>query len=176
MVCKLGWAWVGVAAFALAGGCVERGGDAAAALAGLAQASVVEAGPRWRVRLGSEGALPAEVVTRLNGSCDLIVVRTPGEWVAVWRALGVGYCPEAPDLGAGSIVGLAARLGEPADGSWPLELGMVRVERGWGLLRWQVGPGFYHPVIGPAFVDLAYVRGLRHVKGVEIGTESFVLR
>ena len=120
--------------------------------------------------------MPDPTVTCLNGSCDLVVVRTPSEWAALWRALGTGRCPAAPDLSAGTVVGLSARLGEPADGSWPLALTGARVQGGLGLLWWQVEPGVFHPVVGPAFVDLAYVRGLRQVRGVYIGRESFVLR
>ncbi|HUW84425.1 MAG TPA: hypothetical protein VMZ31_16695 [Phycisphaerae bacterium] len=181
LVCKRRWvgisvALAGAAVFWLAGGCISPGGDTEAALTRLGQAPVVAPGGRWRARLSLEATLPERVVTCLNDSCDLIVVRTPSEWAALWRTLGAESCPAAPDLAAGAAVGLAARLGEPADGSWPLELAAARVERGSGLLRWQIGPGLYHPVVGPSFVDLAYVRGLRHVKGVYIGTESFVLR
>ena len=181
MVCKRRWAetsvaLAGAAVFWLAGGCIGRGGDTEAVLTRLGQAPVVAPGGRWRARLSLEATLPDRMVTCLNDSCDLVVVRTPTEWDALWRTLGAESCPATPDLAGGAVVGLAARLGEPADGSWPLKLAVARVERGLGLLRWRIEPGLYHPVVGPSFVDFAYVRGLRQVKGVHIGTESFVLR
>ena len=140
------------------------GGDTEGVLTRLGQAPVVAPGGRWRARLSLEATLPDRVVTCLNDSCDLVVVRTPTEWDALWRTLGAESCPATPDLAAGAVVGLAAKLA------------VARVEGGLGLLRWQIEAGLYHPVVGPSFVDLAYVRGLRQVKGVHIGTESFVLR
>lgn len=142
----------------------------------LEQAPLVAPGQRWRARSNLEAAWPEGVATFLNDSCDLIVVRTPGEWAALWRTLGAATCPAAPDFSAGAVVGLSARLGEPADGSWPLELTAAKVEGGMGLLWWQIEAGLYHPVAGPSFVDLAHVRGLRQVRGVYIGPESFLLR
>ncbi len=179
-VCKCRWAETslavaGAAALWLAGGCIAPGGDTKAALTDLEQAPVVAPAGRWRARLSLAAAWPEGVATCLNDSCDLIVVRTPSEWAAVWRTLGAGSCPAAPDLSAGAVVGLSARLGEPADGSWPLELTAARVDQGLGLLWWQIEAGLYHPVAGPSFVDLAYVRGLRQVRGVYIGPESFLL-
>jgi hypothetical protein len=162
--------------FWLGGGCIDPGGDSEGVLTRLEQAPVVAPGGRWRARLSLEAAWPEGVATFLNDSCDLIVVRTPGEWAAVWRTLGPGSRPAAPDFSAGAVVGLSARLGEPANGSWPLELAAARVEQGLGLLWWRVEPGLFHPVAGPSFVDLAHIQGLREVRGVYIGPESFVLR
>jgi hypothetical protein len=179
-VCKRRWLriCVGLAvatALVTVGGCLGARDGTEAAPGALERAPLVAPAARWRARPASEAGLSSLPVTQLNDSFSLIVVREASEWAALWRGLGVQDYPEGPDFASGVVVGLAARLGEPAGGLWPLELRAVRVRGGWGLLFWQVDPGFYHPVTGPSFVDLAHVPGLRHVQAVRIGAESFIL-
>jgi len=137
---------------------------------------VVTATMRWRGRLVSPGALSGDIVTRLNEAFDLVVLREAGQWLRLWAAVGEPVAPAAPDFSLGVVVGLVARVGQPVDGSWPVEVGAIRLLRGVGCVEGRISAGLYYPLVGPAFVELVYVPGLVRVRMVRLGQEQFELR
>ncbi len=131
---------------------------------------------RWRARLVAAGTLSGDIVTRLSEAFDLVVLREAGQWSRLWAAAGEPVAPAAPDFSMGVVVGLVARVGQPADGSWPVEVAAIRLLRGVGCVEGRIWAGLYHPLVGPAFVELAYVPGLVRVGMVRLGQEQFKLR
>jgi hypothetical protein len=168
--------WLAVGWCVLVGGCWFDGAAPGGWQGELVEAEVVTPTMRWRGRLVSAGTLSGDIVTRLNEAFDLVVLREAGQWSRLWAAVGEPAAPAAPDFSMGVVVGLVARVGQPVDGSWPVEVVAIRLLRGAGGVDGRISPGLYYPLAGPAFVELAYVPGLVRVRLVRLGQEQFELR
>lgn len=106
----------------------------------------------------------------LGSRLGLLQVRSAKEWELVARAIPqIGPCP---DLTRGALVGLACWTGTPVDGAWPVSLAAVRVREGAGLLEGDFHPGTYLPD-GTAYLETAYVPGLRSVLIVDVSGTTF---
>ena len=70
------------------------------------------------------------------------------------------------------MVGIACWAGEPVDGTWPVRVEGVRVQRGGGLVDATFRGGTYLPD-GAAYIETAYVVGLRDVLGVQVNGTLF---
>ncbi len=106
----------------------------------------------------------------LGPRLGLLQVRSAKEWELVSRAVPqIGPCP---DLARGALVGLACWTGTPVDGTWPVSLATVRVCEGAGLLEGDFHPGTYLPD-GTAYLETAYVPGLRSVLIVDVSGTTF---
>jgi hypothetical protein len=121
--------------------------------------------------------LPEDMVSRLCPEFDLVQIRSSVDWCRLRELVAVPDEPalHAIDFHRGSVVGLVARLGRPADGRWPIDFDEVRLSDGRGWLRFRFRSGVYHPVLtGPYFVA-AFVPGLREPQVVEINGRMFTL-
>lgn len=131
----------------------------------------------WRVQMADLRGLPEDMVSRLCPEFDLVHIRSAGDWR---RLRGLVAFPDEPALRAidfqrGSVVGLVARLGRPADGRWPIEFDEVRLGNGTGWVRFRFRSGVYYPVLTGPYLLAAYVPGLREPQVVEINGRMFTL-
>jgi len=80
------------------------------------------------------------------------------------------------DLNRGLMVGLIARIGEPARAEWPIQFQAVRAISGAGLIDINFTPGLYHPVQAGAFLELIYIPSLNHIQNVRINRKVFIVK
>jgi hypothetical protein len=106
---------------------------------------------------------------------ELIEIRTPAKWRTFCDQAGLEGGSPAPDFSRGVVVGLIARVGEPADGVWPTAIDEIRVQDdGAAWLRSRFRTGLYRPLLVDAYCNLAYIKGLRRVILVEVNRRAFL--
>lgn len=126
-----------------------------------------------RTRVSYDRRLPARVTQPLSDLFTLVNIDREEDWDALRRSLGLGQPTEPMDLSKGSIVGILANVGEPADNVWPILLRTVRVKAGYGWVDAEFAPGLYYPLKTAGYLELAYVPGLRHVRTIRINHHTF---
>lgn len=131
--------------------------------------------PRWYSRLAEGYTLPVGLTERLCDEFEFAHVRTQTQWHQLCRVAFADGRPPADrlDFQRGSVVALIARVGEPADGKWPLTIEEARVVDGHGWLRFQLATGLYYPVSSGAYLIACYVPGLKAVRIVQINKRVF---
>ena len=128
-----------------------------------------------RARLNPNTPLPGHLIQNLSDEFDLVTIRTDAEWRNLHQNICLNSPPPTFDLSRGMIVGLLARVGEPARAEWPIQFQVVREMAGVGLIEITFSPGLYHPVETAAFLDLIYIPSLRHVQTVRINRRTFII-
>jgi len=131
--------------------------------------------PRWYSRLAEGYTLPVGLTERLCEEFEFAHVRTEAEWRRLCRVVFADGRPPCDrlDFCRGSVVVLIARVGEPADGRWPLTLEEARVVEGEGWLRFQLATGLYYPVSSGAYFIACYVPGLKAARIVQVNKRVF---
>lgn len=157
------------AAAAAAAGCTTAPPVRTIGLDELETASPVAATDFSRA-LVPDGPALRELCTPLGPRLGLLQIGSREQWLALARIVPrLGPCP---NFSRGMIVGVACWAGLPADGRWPLRIEGIRVCRGGGLVSATFEPGTYLPD-GTAYLETAYVDGLRTVLAVDINGTSF---
>ncbi|MGB9624872.1 MAG: hypothetical protein ACPMAQ_08415 [Phycisphaerae bacterium] len=131
--------------------------------------------PRWYSRLAEGYTLPVGITERLCDEFEFAHVRTPAQWHRLCRVVFADGRPPSGrlDFNRGSVVALIARVGDPADGKWPLTLEEARVVDGEGWLRFQLATGLYYPVSSGAYFIAYYVPGLKVARIVQVNKRIF---
>jgi len=143
--------------------------------AGLASSPPVQPERQWQVRLPMDTQATADWTCRLCDQYDLIQIRTPQRWRLFCDQTNLTEATAPLDFTRGSVVGLIARVGEPADGGWPTAISEVRMlSDGTAWVRSQFRAGLYRPVLTDSYCNLIYVKGLRRVFLVEINRRAFL--
>lgn len=143
------------------------------------RATEVEIQPAWswRGQLSSSTIMAPEVINSLCPEFDLLHVRTAEQWKKLRPSLA--FPPDSRmdrlDFGRGSVIGLVARLGRPAEEKFPIDFDAVRVSEGAGWIRFRFSSGYYYPVYTGPWVILAYAPGLLEPRVVEINNRMFAL-
>lgn len=139
----------------------------------LARAEPVTLVPVGRTRVSYDRRLPQRITQPLSDLFTLVDIDRQEDWNALRRSLGIPAPAQPVDLSKGSIVGILANVGEPADNIWPIELRTVRVKAGCGWIEAEFAPGLYYPLRTAGYLELAYVPGLRHVRMIRINHHTF---
>jgi len=126
-----------------------------------------------RTRVSYDRRLPTRVTQPLSDLFTLVNIDREEDWDAFRHSFGLRQPTEPMDLSKGSIVGILANVGEPADNVWPILLQTVRVKAGYGWVDAEFAPGLYYPLRTAGYLELAYVPGLRHVRMIRINQHTF---
>lgn len=161
------------------GGCASHTVGRSNTEISLWQLAAAEPTPVVRVgrsRLSPNTPLPRHLIRNLSEEFDLVTIRTVADWRNFQQIVRLNSTPPDVDLTRGMIVGLVARVGEPARADWPIRFQAVREMSGTGLMEINFTPGLYHPVQTAAFLDLVYIPSLRHVQTVRINRRTFIMQ
>lgn len=127
--------------------------------------------PQHRQRLiVSDASKLAPLYLALSDHVGLIQIHNALEWSILDQA--VSYLGPAPDFSRGMVIGVLSQLGTPLDGGWPVTIRSVRVHARAGLLQTDFNSGCYLPD-GMAYLETAYVEGLRSILVVDIDSARF---
>ncbi len=174
--------WPGLAFLAsgalLLAGCAATAVSTAAAMPTweLANAESVTPVPIARVRVSYDRPLPATLTQKLCDEFSLVTINTPDDWAEVRRRLQLADPVYPVSFAGGTIVGVLASVGEAAQAEWPIHIVGIRTRGGLGWLEAGFNPGVYYPVKTAAYLELAYVPGLRAVCMARVGHRTFVIR
>ncbi len=132
--------------------------------------------PAWQLRLADGQVIPANLRESLCDEFDLVLVRSDVEWRRLGRAVGLSEADAGrPNFRRGSVVGLVAKVGQPANDAWPIRVEEVRLAEGSGWVRFAFQAGLYYPIATPPYFTAAFVPGLREVKVVQVGRRIFAV-
>lgn len=127
--------------------------------------------PQHRRRLMvSDASKLAPLYLALSDHVGLIQIHNAFEWSILGQV--VSYLGPAPDFSRGIVIGILSQLGTPLDGGWPVTIRSVRVYARAGLLKTEFNAGCYQPD-GAAYLETAYVAGLRSILVVDIDSARF---
>lgn len=129
-----------------------------------------------RGRISFDAPLPARLVQQLSPTFAMITVRKPADWQNLCRQLHIQPARTDLDLTQGVILGLAAQVGEPAAGKWPIQINYVRQISGEAAVDATFTPGIYYPLLTAAYVDWVYAPGIETVTFIRINHRQFVLQ
>lgn len=129
----------------------------------------------WRFRLAGDAPQGGPCVQPLCEEFDLLTIRTAEQWREFRRRLELRRVGADPDFRRGMLVGIAARLGEPISGEWPIQLLYLRRKGGLGSLAAEVRPGLYRPTASPPYCQLAYFSDVKQVAIVQVNNRMFYL-
>ncbi|MBU0641134.1 MAG: hypothetical protein KKB50_19925 [Planctomycetes bacterium] len=151
------------------GACSMRPATRTVSVRALRQAPVVTPSD-YRHAILSDTTAIDDLHWPLGERLGLLQVRNQAEWrrlTAVAPELG-----SPPDFERGMVIGLLSRAGVPLNDCWPIDLDVVRVHGGAGLVSGRFCPGTYFPD-GTAYLETAYVEGLVTVLIVDINGVRF---
>ncbi len=131
----------------------------------------------WRLRLTDGRSVPAEFCEPLCDEFDFVQVHTSGQWRRLRQSLRIPDSGSARSLrfSQGKVVGLLARVGEPANGSWPIEFDQVRLVEHDGWVAFRFAPGLYYQLQSAPFFIAAYVPGLGQARAIQVDRRIFVI-
>ena len=129
----------------------------------------------WRFRLTEGCSLPPGVVVPLCEQYEVLEVHDARRWRELRETLRLQGVSEDLDFSRGSVVGLAAVLGQPLSGDWPIHLDHVKLSHGLGSLTVRVEQGLYNPTRGSAYCVMAYVPGVERLAIVRVNHRLFYL-
>lgn len=144
---------------------------------GSAQTVALDSAASWHAYLADQDDIPAEMLQRLCDEYDFLHVRNAAQWKALCRAVAWNSTASAtsPDFRRGSVIGLVARIGEPADVDWPITIDEVRVHDRTAWVRFRFASGLYYPVGGIRHLVATYVPGVLGIQVVQVGRRIFVI-
>jgi len=141
----------------------------------LASSPPIVPDAQWRARIPLGAKPQADHICKLCDQYELIEIRTPRRWLAFSEQTGLQPGGTTPDFSRGIVVGLVARVGEPADGAWPTSISEVRLQDDGGAwLRSRFRTGLYRPLLVDDYCNLVYIKGLKHVILVEVNRRAFL--
>ncbi|HWL94126.1 MAG TPA: hypothetical protein VNT79_11385 [Phycisphaerae bacterium] len=123
---------------------------------------------QWFARLVNPGAMPAGTVFPLTDRFDFVLVSRQQQWPGLLKATSLTANEASPDLSAGVVVGLIARVGESRHDRWPVMVQSVRQRGGVAFLYGVFREGFYRPLSVPAYMHLVYVRDVDTFLGLKL--------
>jgi hypothetical protein len=129
----------------------------------------------WCFRLAGDVPPGGACVQPLCEEFDLLTIRTAEQWRDFRRRLELRRVGADLDFHHGMLVGIAARLGEPIRGEWPIKLLYLRRKGGLGSLAAEVRPGLYRPTASPPYCQLAYFSDVKQVAIVQVNNRLFYL-
>lgn len=112
----------------------------------------------------------ADLLRPVTPRVSLIDIDSRGAWQRV-RTLAPDLGP-CPDLSRGRICILAAQLGDPLDGAWPLTIDAGRLRHGAALLSARTSPGTYFAT-SATYLQAAQFPNLAAVVIVEINGQRY---
>ncbi len=142
----------------------------------LADAPSVEPTALARARPDYDRPLPEHLTQRLCEEFTLVTVTRPSDFSALRRRLGLPADLPTPDFSRGSVIGLLAEVGEPANDVWPVRIRTAMARDGEGGIEAEFAPGLYYPIVTAGFLDLVYIPGLSSVRIVKVNQRTFLLR
>lgn len=170
--------WFGLAASAMMAclGC-QAGGPERIISWELAQPVDLGTVPQWHARITAEETVPVELTERLCDEFDFVRIRSAAEWDRLARSVTLegGMPHRRPDFSHGCVVGIIARIGQPAGDAWPLRLEEVRATDRIGWVRFRLSAGLYYPISSSAYFVAAYVPGLREARMVQVNKRIFAI-
>lgn len=143
----------------------------------LAQSVALNAAKQWNLQLQAASAIPDDLLSPLCPEYDLVFVRTIEQWQRLCNATALTETGtlQRRDFDRGSVIGLVARLGRPANDSWPVDIEEIRLDEGRGWVRFRFHGGVYYPVLTGPYLTATYVDGLREPRIVEINSRTFTI-
>ncbi len=129
-----------------------------------------------RARLSPKASLPGHLIQNLSDEFDLVTIHGDADWQNFQKIVCPTSYPPVVDLRRGMILGVVARVGEPARSEWPIQFQAVRECCGAGLIEINFAPGLYHPVQTSSFVELVYIPVTCHIRTVRINRRTFIMQ
>ena len=129
-----------------------------------------------RARVSFDRPLPAHLTQELSREFSLVTIRDRSDWADVRRRLRLPPVPPGIDLDQGMIVGILAKVGESAEGRWPIHLRSIRRRGQEGSIEATFTPGLYYPLLTAGYVEFAFAPGLRTLSMVRINQRKFLIR
>lgn len=142
----------------------------------LANAEPFEPVLLGRARVSFDRPLPAHLTQELSREFSLVMIRDRSAWADVRRRLQLPPAPPGIDLDEGMIVGILAKVGQNAEGRWPIHLRSIRRCGQEGSIEATFTPGLYYPVLTAGYVEFAFAPGLRRLSMVRINQRKFLIR
>jgi len=142
----------------------------------LANAEPFEPVLLGRARVSFDRPLPAHLTQELSGEFSLVTIRDRSDWSDIRRRLSLPSSPPGVDLDQGMIVGILAKVGENAEGRWPIRLRSIRRHGQDGSIEATFTPGLYYPILTAGYIEFAFAPGLRTLSMVRINQRTFIIR
>jgi len=129
-----------------------------------------------RARVSFDRPLPGHLTQKLSEEFSLVTIRNHSDWVDIRRRLNLPPSPPGIDLEQGMIVGILAKVGENAEGRWPIHLRSIRRRGQEGFVETTFSPGLYYPILTAGYAEFAFAPGLRTLSMVRINQRTFIIR
>lgn len=129
-----------------------------------------------RARLNPNASLPGHLIQNLSDEFDLVTIRSDSDWQGFQKIVRPTSYPPVVDLRRGMILGVVARVGEPARSEWPIHIQAVRESCGAALIEINFTSGLYHPVQTSPFIELVYIPVTCQIHTVRINRRTFIIQ
>lgn len=123
---------------------------------------------QWFARVMEPHLLPARCVHPLSDRFAFLLITDDRQWTEVLKATNLERAARRPRFSQGLVVGLLARVGEPARVRWPVFIEAVRQRGPVVFIIAEFAQGFYRPLDMPAYLHLVFVPGATDVLGVKL--------
>ncbi len=123
---------------------------------------------QWFARVIEPQRLPARCVHSLSDRFSFMLIADDRQWTELLEATNLERAAPRPQFHQGLVVGLLARVGEPARVRWPVFIEAVRQRGPVAFVIAEFAQGFYRPLDMPAYLHLVFVPGATDVLGVKL--------
>lgn len=123
---------------------------------------------QWFARVMEPQTLPARCIHPLSDRFAFVMITEDRQWTELLEATNLDRATSRPRFNQGMVVGLLARVGEPARVRWPVFIDAVRQRGPVVFIIAEFAQGFYRPLDMPAYLHLVFVPGATDVLGVKL--------